>query len=184
MHAATPLGPDTGAPGRGETAEQRADRNFVELLQGFRVAVTGVQVLFAFLLTVPFSEAFATLSHTDRLLYMIALGAAAVASICYIAPAAQHRILFRRGVKEPLVHRSNVYGILGGIALVISMTAATVMVVDYLYGGAVPLLVGAALALLGGWAWFLQPLLSRHRARDVTCPTPPATGPPPGDDGN
>ncbi|GEM_PF-376671 len=178
MRAATSTGPDTGAPGRAETAEQRADRNFVELLQGFRVAVTGVQVLFAFLLTVPFSPAFATLSHTDRLLYMIALGAAAVASICYIAPAAQHRILFRRGVKEPLVHRSNVYGILGGIALVISMTAATVMVVDYLYGGAVPLVVGTGLALLGGWAWFLQPLISRHRAADVTSPAPERPPPP------
>jgi hypothetical protein len=158
--------PGTGAPGRGETAEQRADRNFVELLQGFRVAVTGVQVLFAFLLTVPFAPTFTTLGDTDRMLYLVALVTAAFASICYIAPAAQHRILFRRGVKEPLVHRSNVYGILGGIALVISMTTATIMVIDHLYGGALPLVLGGALALFGGWAWFIQPLLTRRRTRE------------------
>jgi hypothetical protein len=156
--------PGTGAPGRKETPEERADRNFVELLQGFRVAVTGVQVLFAFLLTVPFSPGFARLSDLDRMLYMVALAGAALASICYIAPAAQHRILFRQGVKEPLVHRSNVYGILGGVALVISMTAASVVVVDYLYGGVLPAILGAALALFGGWAWFVQPLLARRRA--------------------
>jgi hypothetical protein len=156
--------PGMDAPARRESPEERADRNFVELLQGFRVAVTGVQVLFAFLLTVPFSVGFERLSELDRLLYMVALGSAAVASICYIAPAAQHRILFRQGVKEPLVHRSNVYGILGGVALVVSMTTATVVVVDYLYGGALPPAIGAGLALFGGWAWFLQPLLARRRA--------------------
>lgn len=155
--------PGTGAPGRVETAEQRADRNFVELLQGFRVAVTGVQVLFGFLLTVPFAPTFTRLSDTDRRLYLVALVSAAVASICYIAPAAQHRILFRRGVKEPLVYRSNVYGILGGIALVVSMTTATIVVIDYLYGGALPAVIGAVLALFGGWAWFVQPLLTRRR---------------------
>ena len=158
--------PGTGAPGRVETADQRADRNFVELLQGFRVAVTGVQVLFAFLLTVPFSPAFTSLSDVDRMLYLVALVSAAFASICYITPAAQHRILFRRGVKEPLVHRSNVYGILGGIALVISMTTATVVVIDYLYGGAMPAVVGGALALFGGWAWFIQPLLTRRHTQE------------------
>lgn len=149
---------------RRESPEERADRNFVELLQGFRVAVTGVQVLFAFLLTVPFSTGFARLGEVDRLLYMVALASAAVASICYIAPAAQHRILFRKGVKEPLVHRSNVYGILGAVALVISMTTATVVVLDHLYGGALPVVLGSGLALFGGWAWFIQPLLTRRKA--------------------
>ncbi|MEV5408658.1 DUF6328 family protein [Thermopolyspora sp. NPDC052614] len=156
--------PGTGAPGRKESPEERADRNFVELLQGLRVAVTGVQVLFAFLLTVPFSPNFASLSEVDRMWYIVALTAAAIASICYIAPAAQHRILFRQGVKEPLVRRSNVYGILGGVALVISMTSAWVLVVDYLYVGTLAAVLGAGLALFGGWAWFVQPLLTRRKS--------------------
>ncbi|MFI6600540.1 DUF6328 family protein [Nonomuraea sp. NPDC050536] len=148
-----------------ETHAERADRNFVELLQGFRVAVTGVQVLFAFLLTVPFSIGFTRLGTVDRWLYLVALGAAALASICYIAPAAQHRVLFRQGLKETLVRRSNMYGLLGGTALIISMTSATAVVVDYLYGGLPAVLMGAALALFAGWAWFLQPAFVRWRNR-------------------
>lgn len=146
-----------------ETRDERADRNFVELLQGFRVAVTGVQVLFAFLLTVPFSIGFARLSSTDRWLYLFALVSAAVASVCYIAPAAQHRVLFRQGLKDALVRRSNRYGLLGGLALIVSMTAATAVVVDYLYGGPLPVMIGAALAMFAGWAWFLQPAIARSR---------------------
>jgi hypothetical protein len=137
----------------------------VELLQGFRVAVTGVQVLFAFLLTVPFSQGFRDFDDFGRSLYVVALAGAAAASICYIAPTAQHRILFRQGLKESLVRRSNLYGIVGGVALVISMTSATSMVADYLYGGVLPVLLGAAVALLAGWSWFLQPVLTRLRGR-------------------
>jgi hypothetical protein len=150
---------------RSESRAERADRNFAEILQGFRVAVTGVQVLFAFLLTVPFSEGFAKLTDPGRTLYIVALAAAALASICYIAPTAQHRILFRQGLKELLVNRSNRYGLSGGVALVISMTAAASMVADYLYGGLLPVLLGGAVALLSGWSWFLQPVLTRMKAR-------------------
>jgi Family of unknown function (DUF6328) len=144
-----------------ETAGERSDRNFIELLQEFRVAVTGVQVLFAFLLTVPFSSGFAQVSPGDRWLFYIALVGAAIASVCYIAPAAQHRILFRQGQKEELIRRANRLGVAGGIALGVSMTAATLMVVDYLFDGALPLVTAAGLGALATWVWFLQPVLSR-----------------------
>lgn len=147
--------------GNGETPDERADRNFIELLQGFRVAVTGVQVLFAFLLTVPFSPGFADLNTGDRRLFYVALVSAALASICYIAPAAQHRVLFRQGQKELLVRRANRLGVMGGVALGVSMTAATLMVVDYLFDGAVPALTAGVLAAVAAWLWFLQPALSR-----------------------
>ncbi|MEU0571315.1 DUF6328 family protein [Nonomuraea sp. NPDC005983] len=147
-----------------ETEKERADRNFVELLQSARVAVTGVQVLFAFLLTVPFSNGFPELGVWDRRLFYVALVGAAVASICYIAPAAQHRILFRQGRKEALVFRSNRYGIAGALALAVSMTAATMLVVDYLFHIAVAVATAAAIALLALWTWFVQPVLDRpHR---------------------
>jgi len=150
--------PDTGGA---ETPDERADRNFIELLQGFRVAVTGVQVLFAFLLVVPFSAEFVKVSDFGRQLLYIALVSAAVASICYIAPAAQHRVLFRQGLKEPLVHRSNRLGLAGGVALLIAMVSATLMVVDHLFDGVVPVLTAGLLAALAAWLWFVQPSIHR-----------------------
>ncbi|SEL86166.1 DUF6328 family protein [Nonomuraea pusilla] len=144
-----------------ESHQERADRNFVELLQGARVAVTGVQVLFAFLLTVPFSSGFGRIDLADRWLYYVALVSAAVASICYIAPTTQHRVLFRQGLKEKLVRRSNFYGIAGALALAVSMTAATMLVVDYLFHATVASVTAAALAVLSAWTWFVQPALDR-----------------------
>lgn len=144
-----------------EPGGDRADRNFVELLQGARVAVTGVQVLFAFLLTVPFSSGFNRLDAFDRRLFFVALVSAAVASIFYIAPASQHRVLFRQGLKETLVRRSNLYGIAGALALAVSMTSATMLVIDYLFDTTVATVTAAVIALLALWTWFGQPALNR-----------------------
>ncbi|MFI0486048.1 DUF6328 family protein [Actinomadura sp. 9N215] len=146
-----------------ENTGERADRNFVELLHGVRVAVTGVQVLFAFLLTVPFSPGFAEVADSDRGLYYLALTSAAVASVFFIAPVAQHRILFRQGLKEPLVHRASLYSLIGTLALAVSMTSATLMVVGYLFDGPLPLLTAAATAALAAWLWFIQPVLQRSK---------------------
>jgi len=157
---------------KNESHEERADRNFVELLQGARVAVTGVQVLFAFLLTVPFSSAFARLDQTDRWLYYAALVSAALASICYIAPTAQHRVLFRQGRKETLVRRSNFYGIFGALALAVSMTTSTMFVIDYLFDAALAWITAGALAALSLWTWFGQAALNRsdHSSEEPSSP--------------
>ncbi|MBC6462508.1 DUF6328 family protein [Actinomadura sp. HBU206391] len=144
-----------------ETPGQRADRNFVELLQGLRVAVTGVQVLFAFLLTVPFSPGFAKIAAADRRLFYVALVSAAIASMFFIAPVAQHRVLFRQGLKEPLVKRANLYGLIGTLALAVSMTSATLMVVDYLFDGPLPLITAVGTAGLAAWLWFIEPIIHR-----------------------
>ncbi|MGI5291510.1 DUF6328 family protein [Nonomuraea polychroma] len=165
---------------RRESEPERADRNFVELLQGARVAVTGVQVLFAFLLTVPFSPGFAQLSLADRWLFYVALVSAAVASICYIAPTAQHRVLFRQGRKETLVRRSNLYGILGALALAVSMTTATMLVIDYLFGPTLAWGTAAVIAVLALWTWFGQPALNRSDDQDSSggnaVPSPSSGG--------
>lgn len=152
---------DPDAEASDETPGERADRNFIELLQGFRVAVTGVQVLFAFLLVVPFSAEFTKVSDFGRQLLYISLVSAAIAAICYIAPAAQHRILFRQGLKEPLVHRSNRLGLAGGVALLVAMVSATLMVVDHLFAGVLPTLTAGVLAALATWLWFVQPSIHR-----------------------
>ncbi|MDX6740135.1 DUF6328 family protein [Actinocorallia sp. A-T 12471] len=145
-----------------ETPAERADRNFVEFLQGIRVAVTGVQVLFAFLLTVPFSPGFAGVRDGERTLFYLALVSAALASLFFIAPVAQHRILFRQGLKEPLVKRANVYGLIGTAALAVSMTTAAWLVIDHLFDGLLPSLTAAGIVLLASWLWFIEPALHRN----------------------
>ncbi|GGU06962.1 DUF6328 family protein [Actinomadura citrea] len=153
---------------RNETEHERLDRQLMELLQGFRVATTGVQVLFAFLLTVPFSANFDTkVSDTGRALFYVSLFGAGLASVCFIAPVIQHRILFRLGQKALLIRRANRFGIAGAFALGISMTAATTLVVQALSDEAAAAVATAVVAvLLCGWAWFVQPYLTRRRAEE------------------
>lgn len=148
-----------------ETAAERVNRELIELLQEFRVAVTGVQVLFGFLLTVPFAPGFARVGGGGRGLLHVALFGAALASICFIAPVAQHRILFRSGHKEILIRRANRFGLWGAVALSISMASATALVINVLASSARGAIAGAAVAALCAWAWFGQALLSRHRER-------------------
>ena len=149
--------------GRDETPEARADRNFVELLQGLRVAVTGVQVLFAFLLTVPFATGFEKVTDFQRDLYYVTLVSAAVASIFFIAPAAQHRILFRQGMKESLTRRSNRYGLIGTLALAVSITSATMLITDYIFRWELALATAVPVGLLALWVWFIGPMIYRSR---------------------
>ncbi|HEX2497392.1 MAG TPA: DUF6328 family protein, partial [Actinomycetes bacterium] len=152
-------------PETDESPKERLDRELIELLQGLRVALPGVQVLFAFLLTVPFATGFDRVTDDQKRLLVFALAAAAVASICLISPAAQHRILFRTGQKEILVRRSNVYGIVGTIALGLAMAASLLLIVDVVIGLSAAYWMAALLTLLWAWTWFGQPLLTRMRAK-------------------
>lgn len=155
----TPSDPETD-----ESPKERLDRELIELLQGLRVALPGVQVLFAFLLTVPFAAGFDRITDGQKRLLVFALAAAAVASICLISPAAQHRILFRAGQKEILIRRSNLYGIVGTAALGLAMAASLLLIVDVVIGLSAAYWMAALLTLLWAWAWFGQPLLTRMRA--------------------
>jgi len=150
---------------RNETELERLDRQLGELLQGFRVAVTGVQVLFAFLLTVPFSTHFDKVEGAGTPLFYISLFGAAIASICFIAPVFHHRILFRLGQKPLLIRRANMFGIIGAFALMVSMTAATTLIVQSVSREAAWTIATAVfLLVLCGWVWFGQPYLTRVRA--------------------
>ncbi|WP_248958270.1 DUF6328 family protein [Sphaerisporangium perillae] len=146
-----------------ESHKERVDRELGELLQGLRVAATGVQVLFAFLLTLPFSTGFGKVDQAGRWLFYVAMLSAAVASICLIAPATQHRVLFRSALKELMLHRANRLGVVGGIALAVSMTCSTGLVVEAFLGVLPAALLAGGVAGLSAWLWFVQPLVSLHR---------------------
>ena len=151
---------------RRETAAERADRNMGELLQELRVALPGVQVLFAFLLTVPFSQGFASLSDEQRDLYFAVLIGTAIATALLIAPSAYHRLLFRQRDKEHLVRISNRLTIAGLGVLALSITGAVLLIADLLYDGAETILftalVGGVLLLL----WAILPLYRRAQLEE------------------
>jgi Family of unknown function (DUF6328) len=151
---------DTGRD-PGESARERANRELIELLNEIRVALPGVQVLFAFLLTLPFTQRFGRLDPADRRVYFAAVLATAAATLCLIAPSAHHRLRFRDSVKEHLLHVANAFMIAGLAFLAFAVTAATYLITDVIYPGALPRVVASVLAGAFVLAWFVVPLLYR-----------------------
>src|SRR3954452_22027602 len=149
-------------PLRDETDTERLDRNLIELLQEVRVVQTGVQVLFAFLLTVPFSSRFDQITDFQRGAYFAALAGTAAASVFLIAPTSVHRLLFRRGQKEYMVELSNRLAIWGLLSLAIAMVAAMLLVSDVMFGIAPAILIGLAPPLAFGVVWAGLPLRRRR----------------------
>lgn len=153
-------------PEPGETRKERVDRELGELLQGLRVAVTGVQVLFAFLLTLPFAAGFNKVDALGHWLFFIALLSAAIASVCFITPAAQHRLLFRTGLKEKMLHRSNTLGIAGLAGLAVAMTSSIALVAETVLNAWPAAVFAGVVALLSAWLWFVQPIVDLYRTKD------------------
>jgi hypothetical protein len=151
--------------GRRETPLERLDRNLVELTGELRVVLTGVQVLFAFLLIVPFDSGFAGIGDFERTVYFVTLLLAALAAACTIAPSAQHRFLFRHDDKQQIVSFSNRAVIAGLAFLALAMCGCLLLVAVTLFGelaGVLTVLFGAIpFALL----WFALPLRPQPRAR-------------------
>jgi uncharacterized protein DUF6328 len=144
---------------RGESAEQRLDRNLLELLNELRVALPGVQVLFAFLLTVPFTQRFAALSDFQENVYYLTLISAAVSAALLIAPSAYHRILFRRRDKAHLVTVSNRLAIAGLGALAVAMTGVVLLITELVFENrATTIAVTAAIGTMFAVLWYLAPL--------------------------
>src|SRR3954469_15691285 len=147
---------------RNETALERSDRHLAELMQEVRVAQTGVQVLFGFLLTVPFTARFGSLVQSERVLYFATFAAAGAAAMLLIAPGAQHRVLFRCGDKEHIVRMANRYAIAGLACVAVAMIGALVLVGEVMLDSSAAGVIGAAAALGALWCWYLQPLLRRR----------------------
>jgi len=145
-----------------ESADERANRELMELLNELRVALPGVQVLFAFLLTIPFSQRFTELDANDKRVYFWAVLATAGATLCLIAPTAHHRLRFRSGVKEQLLRVANAFALVGLVLLAFAVSAATYVVTDLVYPGTLPRVVAGVLAGAFVVVWFLVPLFYRR----------------------
>jgi Family of unknown function (DUF6328) len=153
------------SPGRpGETRDERADRNLVDLLQELRVATLGVQVLFGFLLGLPFTSRFGTLHSWQRWLYVATLMLASISIVLLVAPVAYHRLLFRRHQLEHLVGRASVLAICGLATVALAVAGAILLVTSYVEPGAPAVLLTVIISVLFGVFWFVLPVARRERA--------------------
>jgi hypothetical protein len=150
--------PSTGTVGE---EPSRLDRELIELLNELRVALPGVQVLFAFLLTVPFSQRFAQTTEFQRDVYFAALMSAAVATALLITPSAFHRIRFRQRDKAYLLRVANRCAIAGLAGLAVAIAAAVLLVSDFLFSNWVSRVSTAVVAGVFAWLWFVMPTVRR-----------------------
>jgi hypothetical protein len=143
--------------------QEKRDRQMMELLNELRIALPGVQILFAFLLTAPFAQGFQRVTPTQRTLFYAALLATASSTICLIAPSATHRLRFHKSDRAFIVESANKFLIVGLAFMGLAIVLAVAMVTDFLYDDkwivwVAPALIGVALAGL----WFVRPLLRRE----------------------
>lgn len=146
---------------REESSDQRLDRNTIELLNELRVASTGIQVMFAFLLVVPFNKGWQKVDGFERTVYFVTLLIVACAAFLLMAPAIHHRILFRQGQKPFLVRIANDLAIAGMSLLALGFVGILVLLSDFVLGGAAPVIIGALAAAFVGGLWFAVPILRR-----------------------
>jgi Family of unknown function (DUF6328) len=148
---------------RHETEKERLDRNLLELLNELRVALPGVQVLFAFLLTVPFTQRFSTLTNTQEKVYYATLLCTTASAILLIAPSAHHRINFRQKDKYYIVFLANRLTIVGLGFLALAMSGVIWLITDVLYGSTATAIAtaGSMLAFLA--LWYAIPIWRRLR---------------------
>ena len=146
-----------------ESEEERLNRNFDDLLQELRVSQNGTQILFAFLLTVPFSNGFTKVTGFEKGLYFATLLLASLSAAMLIAPAVMHRILFRHHMKAELVKTAGRVALGGQVLLTITVSGAVLLVGDFLYG--LPIATILSVLTLAWWCtWFVAvPLTMRHR---------------------
>ncbi|MDX6324988.1 MAG: hypothetical protein QOK15_1342 [Nocardioidaceae bacterium] len=163
---------------RGESEADRLDRNYGELLQELRVAQTGVQILFAFLLGIAFQSRFTTIESYQRGIYLVTLITAACAAIMLIAPVAIHRMLFRRHQKDELVVLTSRLAAVGLVFLAVAILSAVLFVLDVVVNLTLGISCTAVLGLLIIGVWYGLPLDLRrkHPSRDLD----PARDDPPG----
>lgn len=160
-------GPGFSGPHRGEGPLQRADRNMLEMLQELRVTQTGVQILFAFLLSLSFTDRFGRIDDVQRWIYVVTLLMSTLTTGLLVAPAAVHRLLFGRRVKPTIVWIGQRLFVAGLVALALTLTGSVLLVLDIAIGRdrAVPIAVAVGLMLVA--LWFVLPLpVLREAERD------------------
>jgi hypothetical protein len=153
------------APGRpGETPEQRDDRNLVDLLQELRVGTLGVQVLFGFLLGLPFTVRFSRLEAWQRWLYLAIVMLSSISIVLLVAPVAYHRLLFRRHQLGSLLRAANAMAIAGLATVALAVTGVVLLVTSYVQPGIPAEVLPIVVAGLFAGLWFVLPLTRRGKA--------------------
>lgn len=149
----------------GETEKERQDRNMIELLNELRVALPGVQVLFAFLLILPFSQGFTMVDQFQKVVFLITVLATALAAVMLIAPSMHHRLQFREGNKAEILRDSNRLAILGMTSLAVAMIGAVMLITDFVFDDDTMIasvgVVGVAFVVV----WYAMParrLIGKH----------------------
>ena len=141
--------------------EERLNQEWQELLEELRVVLPGTEVLFAFLLTVPFSQRFSEVTRADRTVYFVAFLAAAAATLLLVAPSAQHRLLWRRRRKDTQLHIATGFAIAGTACLAVAVASVVYLVTHLIYSDWRPALAtGGAIALVL-FGWYAVPLALR-----------------------
>jgi hypothetical protein len=156
--------------GYDEDPKERVDRELIELLNELRVALPGVQVLFAFLLVVPFSQRYDVLTASDRRVYFAAVLGSAAASAFLIAPSAHHRLRFRSGSKERMLKVANALAVAGMVALAFSMACVVYVISSVLHSSTTAAIVTAVVALGIAGLWFVLPLTYPAQGDDRPVP--------------
>jgi hypothetical protein len=146
-----------------ESKDERLDRELIELLNELRVALPGVQVLFAFLLAVPFTQRFERLTGVQEDVFFAAFLCTAVATALLIAPSAYHRLRWREHDKEHMLQMSNRLAIAGTVFLAAAIIAVVYLVTDLIFGLAATLVATLLTTVLFGWLWYGLPLVRRLR---------------------
>ena len=151
----------------GESKQEQINRELIELLNELRVALPGVQFLFAFLLIVPFQQTISKITDFQRGVYFVALAAAALATALLISPAAQHRVLFRQHDKEALLRRGSRAAYAGLLVLAVAIVSVLLLVVDVLFSQTLAWATAGVVAALLLWWWVAVPFWQRaHNRQD------------------
>jgi hypothetical protein len=139
--------------------QEKQDRQLIELLNELRIALPGVQLLFGFLLTVPFAQGFKRVDGFEKGVFYATLLSATLSTVCLIAPTATHRLRFHQGDRAYVIETAHKYTIAGLAFLALAIVGALVMITDVLYSGSAVFAFPAAIALLLVAVWFVRPLL-------------------------
>ncbi|HEY0167448.1 MAG TPA: DUF6328 family protein [Jatrophihabitans sp.] len=153
---------DSGSKRRDESEADRLDRNYGELLQELRVAETGVQILFAFMLSIAFQERFQSLDDVQRTIYVITLLFCTLSIALLVAPVAFHRLVFRQGLKDELVLITNKLALAGTTFLLLAVLSGVLLIFDHVVGRVFAIVVTSLLSVVFISLWLVLPLQRRR----------------------
>jgi len=151
--------------GHDEDSKERIDRELIEFLNGLRVVMPGVQVLFAFLLVVPFNQRFTEITSFQRDVYFATLLCSLVAAVLLMTPTAYHRLQFRQGIKKEMLITCSHLSIAGLAFLALAMTGAVLLITDLLFSTTLAVVTTAGAAILLSGFWYVLPVVQGRHTR-------------------